>query len=451
MDVDDLVGRGPATLVPLLRDRTVSARELTIATLDAIEREDARVNAVVELLADEAFDASTEADARIARGETGPLLGVPVAIKNDVDLAGRVTGLGSRAVTQVARQDGPLVEALLAAGAVPVATTTLPELAIYGFTESAARGVTRNPHDLDRTPGGSSGGSAALVAAGAVGVATASDGAGSIRIPAASCGLVGFKTTHGFVPGSGGWHGLSTQGCVTPTVRDTAVYLDAVGHGAPGALAHAADTAPRTLRIGVTTSAAAAGRPEPLHRDVKSAVDHVAGLLDGLGHEVTTVKVPYGLDAKALTVRYLAGIAESASRVDDPSLLEPRTRQVARLGRPFGPSAVAWAQRAGHRFGSTVLDRLGVDVLLSPVMSGPALPVGHFAGKGGLRTVLGMNAFYPYTAQWNHAGLPAVSLPVGRSRKRGLPLAVQLVARREQDPLLMSVAAQVEAALRSSA
>jgi amidase len=112
---------------------------------------------------------------------------------------------------------------------------------------------------------------------------------------------------------------------------------------------------------------------------------------------------------------------------------------------------VTWAQRAGHRFGSTVLDRLGVDVLLSPVMSGPALPVGHFAGKGGLRTVLGMNAFYPYTAQWNHAGLPAVSLPVGRSRKRGLPLAVQLVARREQDPLLMSVAAQVEAALRGSA
>ncbi|MCX6406172.1 MAG: amidase family protein [Propionibacteriales bacterium] len=451
MDVDDLVGRGPATLVPLLRDRTVSARELTIATLDAIEREDARVNAVVELLADEAFDASTEADARIARGETGPLLGVPVAIKNDVDLAGRVTGLGSRAVTRVARQDGPLVEVLLAAGAVPVATTTLPELAIYGFTESAARGVTRNPHDLDRTPGGSSGGSAALVAAGAVGVATASDGAGSIRIPAASCGLVGFKTTHGFVPGSGGWHGLSTQGCVTPTVRDTAVYLDAVGRGAPGALAHAADTPPRVLRIGVTTSAAAAGRPEALHRDVRSAVDHVAGLLDGLGHEVAAVKVPYGLDAKALTVRYLAGIAGSASHVDDPSQLEPRTRQVVRLGRPFGPSAVAWAQRAGLRFGSTVLDRLGVDVLLSPVMSGPALPVGHFAGKGGLRTVLGMNAFYPYTAQWNHAGLPAVSLPVGRSRKRGLPLAVQLVARREQDPLLMSVASQVEAALRDSA
>lgn len=449
MDVVDLVGKGPATLVPLLREGSVSSRELTIATLDAIEREDARVNAVVELLADEAFDASTEADARIARGERGPLLGVPVAIKNDLDVAGRVTALGSRAVSRVAAQDAEVVQALLAAGAVPVATTTLPELAIYGFTESAARGITRNPHHLDRSSGGSSGGSAALVASGAIGVATASDGAGSIRIPAASCGLVGFKTTHGYLPGAGGWHGLSTQGCVTPTVRDTAVYLDAVGLGAAGALAHAASTAPRSLRIGVSTSTAAATRAEPLHRDVKAALDHVAGLLSDAGHEVVQVKVPYGLDAKALTVRYLAGIADAARGVDDPTLLEPRTQQIARLGRAFGPSSVAWAQRAGLRFGATVHDRLGVDLLLTPVMSGPALPVGRFAGKGGLRTVLGMNAFYPYTAQWNHAGVPAVSLPVGRSRKKDLPLAVQLVARRDQDPLLMSVASQVESLLRA--
>jgi amidase len=448
MDVADLVGKGPATTVPLLRERAVSSRELTIATFAAIEREDARVNAVVELLADEAFDASTEADARRARGEDAPLLGVPLALKNDLDVAGRVTGLGSRSVTRPAREHGALVRALLASGAVPVATTTLPELAIYGFTESAARGITRNPHDLDRSPGGSSGGSAALVASGAVGVATASDGAGSIRIPAASCGLVGFKSTHGLVPGSGGWHGLSTQGCVTPTVRDTAVYLDAVGGAAPDTFVQATGTPPPRLRIGVSTSTAAAGRAEALHRDVRAALHHVADLLSDAGHDVRTVTVPYGLDAKALTVRYLAGIAEAARGVDDPSQLEPRTRQVVRLGRPFGPSAVTWAQRAGLRFGSTVHDRLDVDVLLTPTMSGPPLRVGRFAGRGGLRTVLGMNAFYPYTAQWNHAGVPAVSLPVGVSRKRGLPLAVQLVARRRQDALLMSVAAQVEALLR---
>ncbi len=191
MDVNDIVGAGPATLGRLLRDGAVSSRELTIATLAAVEREDARVNAVVELLSDEAFDAAAEADRRRADGEDGPLLGVPVAVKNDIDVEGRVTARGSRAITRRAAVDGDLVTALLRAGAVPVATTTLPELAIYGFTESAATGITRNPHHLDHTCGGSSGGSAAIVASGAIGVATASDGAGSIRIPARAAGWSG--------------------------------------------------------------------------------------------------------------------------------------------------------------------------------------------------------------------------------------------------------------------
>lgn len=449
MDLDDLAGTGPATLAPMLRDGSVSARELVVVTLAAIERENARVNAVVELLADEAFDAATVADQRLAAGETGPLLGVPVALKNDLDVAGHVTGWGSRAMTRPAARDGDLVAALRRAGAVPVATTTLPELAICGFTESAARGITRNPHDLDRTSGGSSGGSAALVASGAIGLATASDGAGSIRIPAACCGLVGFKTTNGLLPGSGGWHGLSTQGCVTRTVRDTAAYLDALALRDVRFRA-AADTAPRALRVGLSTSAAAATRAEHLQRDVRSTLHHVSTLLEGVGHTVSRVKVPYGPGAKALTVRYLGGVATSADAVHDPALLERRTRQIARLGRPFGPRAVARAVRAGERFGATVHDRLGVDVLLTPVMSGTAPTVARLSRKGGLRTVLAMNAFYPYTAQWNHAGVPAVSVPVGRSRHGDLPLAVQLVGRAGEDELLMSLAAQVERLLREA-
>ena len=233
---------------------------------------------------------------------------------------------------------------------------------------------------------------------------------------------------------------------MTRTVRDTAAYLDAVAPGL-GALREAADTAPEPLRIGLSTSASAATRPEKLHRDVRAALDHVAGLLGDAGHDVREVSVPYGLDAKSLTVRYLGGIATAAADVDDPAMLERRTRQVARLGRPFGPRAVARARRAGERFGATIHDRVGVDVLLPPVMSDVALKVGAFDGKGGLRTVLGMNAFYPYTAQWNHAGTPAVSLPVG-TNKKGLPLAVQLVARRGDDPRLMSLAAQVERLVR---
>ncbi|WP_187271790.1 amidase [Aeromicrobium terrae] len=443
--MSEILAAGPTQQAALLRAKELSSRDLTVATLAAVERENARLNAVVELLADEAFDAAAEADRRRAEGEDGPLLGVPIAIKNDLDVEGHVTARGSRSISTVASADTELVAAIRAAGMVPVATTTLPELAIYGFTESDAFGITRNPHHLDHTPGGSSGGSAALVASGAVSIATASDGAGSIRIPAACCGLVGFKPTHGTMPSSGGWHGLSTQGGLAARVADSALFLDTFGHF-DGPLVDAAARDPEPLRIGVSTSASAATRALPLDPAVKQAMDHAAAKLSDAGHDVTDVTIPYGLDAKQLTVRYLAGIRDSTLTVDDPEKLERRTRQVARLARVFGPRAVTRAIRAGERWGSTVHDDLGVDVLLTPVMSGPALPVGHFDGKGGLRLVLAMNSFYPYTAQWNHAGTPAVSMPVGRTPD-GLPLAVQLIARRGDDVRLISLAGQLERSL----
>ena len=139
----------------------------------------------------------------------------------------------------------------------------------------------------------------------------------------------------------------------------------------------------------------------------------------------------------------LAGIRDGADGVEDPSLLEDRTRAIARLGRPFGRRAVAWARRKGSEWGGRVHDDLGVDVLLTPVMSGPAIEVEHWKGRGGLATVLSMNSFYPYTAQWNHAGVPAVSMPSGATDD-GLPLAIQLVARRGDDARLMALAGQVE-------
>ena len=441
MDEQTLVAAGPSAQLAAMRAGDVSARELAVATLAALEREDARVNAVVARLVDEAFDAATEADARRSRGEDGPLLGVPIAIKNDVDVAGRVTTLGSAAFRTPARFDGELVSVLKAAGAVPVASTTLPELAIYGFTESRAFGITRNPVNLDHTPGGSSGGSAALVAAGAVGIATASDGAGSIRIPAACCGLVGFKPTHGTMPGSGGWFGLSTQGAVTRAVVDSALYLDATGTFA-SPLLPAADREPARLRIGFTTSAMAALRAERLDPAVRAAMNRAAELLAAEGHEVVDVDVPYGRDARLSTIRYLAGIRAVAEQAEEPEELEDRTRRIARLGRPFGRRAIAASRRAGERWGDAVHERLGVDVLLTPTMSSAPLEVGSFSRRSGLRTVLAMNAFFPYTLQWNHAGLPAVSMPMGTDD--GLPLAVQLVGRRHDDATLMSLAAQLE-------
>ena len=444
MPLDDaaLVAAGPTRLAELLRSGELSSRRLTEATLAAIATKDPAINAMVSVLETEALAAADEADRQRAAGESGPLLGIPVVVKDDLDIRGAVTGLGSRAQTSVAASDSDLVAAMRAAGMVIVGKSTLPELAITGFTESERSGVTRNPHHLGHTPGGSSGGSAALVAAGAASIATASDGAGSIRIPAACCGLVGFKPTQGTMPSSGGWHGLSTQGGLAARVADSALFLDAFGTFG-SSLVEAAAEDPAPVRIGVSYSAAAATKASPLDPRVREQVERAAAMLGEAGHDVRAVDVPYPLAAKALTVRYLGGIAQAAGRVDDPAALEERTRQIARLGRPFGRRAVAWAVRQGRAWGDSVHDTLEVDVLLTPVMSGPAIPVELWKGRGGLSTVLAMNAFYPYTAQWNHAGVPAVSMPMGATDD-GLPLAVQLVARRDDDARLMALAGQLE-------
>ena len=437
----EAVAAGPTRQGELLASGALTSRQLTEATLTAIDRENPAINATVAVFAAAALAAADEADRRRAAGESGALLGVPIAVKDDLDIAGQVTGLGSRAMLEPATEDAELVAAIRAAGMVIVAKSALPELAIFGFTESDAHGVTRNPHHLAHTTGGSSGGSAALVAAGAVGIATASDGAGSIRIPAACCGLVGFKPTQGTMPSSGGWHDLSTQGCLAARVADSALYLDTFGTFTES-LVEAAATDPAPLRIGVSFSASAATRALPLDPRVRAAVERTAEQLRAAGHTVTEVKIPYKLDAKALTVRYLAGIRDGADGTDNPDRLEKRTKGIARLGRPFGRRSVDWAIRKGREWGDRVHDDLSVDVLLTPVMSGPAVPVEHWKGKGALRTVVSMNAFYPYTAQWNHAGVPAVSMPTIGTYD--LPLAVQLIARRGDDARLMSLAGQLE-------
>ena len=448
MNAAEALAAGSTRQAELLAAGTLTSRQLTEAALAAIERDNPAINAIVAVFADEALAAADDADRRRTAGESGPFLGIPIALKDDIDIAGKVTGFGSNATSSIASTDSDLVAAIRAAGAVIVAKAALPELAIFGFTESDALGITRNPHNHAHTPGGSSGGSAALVAAGIVGIASADDGAGSIRIPASCCGLVGFKPTHGTMPSSGGWHGLSTQGCVSPRLADSARFLDAFGTY-PTSLAEAAATDPVPLRIGLSFSVAAATRALPLDPRVRARLQSAADTFRAAGHTVTEVQIPYGNDAKSLTIRYLAGIRDGADGTDDPLKLEKRTKGIARLGRPFGKRAVDWAIRKGSEWGDGLHDTLGVDILLTPVMSGPAVPVEHWKGKGALRTVLSMNAFYPYTAQWNHAGAPAVSMPAGTTPEEGLPLAIQLIARRDDDARLMSVAGQYERATRT--
>ena len=336
----EAVAAGPTRQGQLLAAGTLTSRQLTQATLGAIERENPAINAAVAVYADEALAAADDADRRRAQGESGPLLGIPAVVKDDLDLAGQVTGLGSRATVMPAGKDAELVAAMRAAGMVIVAKSALPELAIFGFTESEAQGITRNPHNLAHTTGGSSGGSAALIAAGAVGIATASDGAGSIRIPAACCGLVGFKPTQGTMPSSGGWHDLSTQGCLAAHVADSALFLDTFGTF-DESLVDAASTDPAPLRIGMSFSAFAATRALPLDPRVRAALEEAAEILRAAGHTVTEVKIPNPLGARALAVRYLAGIRDGADGTDDPGRLEKRTKGIARLGRPFRPRSVA--------------------------------------------------------------------------------------------------------------
>ena len=438
----DAIALGAVAQSELLASGALTSRQLTQATLAAIVAEKSRLNATIAVFADAALVAADEADRRRAGGEDAPMLGIPIVVKDDLAIAGTVNPRGSNANTQVASADADLVARLREAGMVIVAQSTSPELAIFGFTESERFGVTRNPRNTSHTPGGTSGGSAALVAAGAVGIATASDGAGSIRIPAACCGLVGFKPTHDLMPSSGGWHGLSTQGCVAARAIDVARYLDTFG-SFPDSFAAALDVEPAPLRIGLSYSASAATKALPLDGAVRDAMEQAAELLHAAGHEVVEVKIPYGLDAKQLTVRYLAGIRDNMDECDDPSKVEKRTKGIARLGRPFGAKAVRRAIKAGQTFGEAIHDDLGVDVLLTPVMSGPAVEVERWKGKGALRTVLSMNSFYPYTAQWNHAGTPAVSMPLGETAD-GLPLAIQLIGRRGDDARLMSLVGQFE-------
>ena len=269
-----------------------SSEELTRMALDRAHGVGPTLRAFVEIDDEAALAAARVADRRRAAGEDSPLLGLPIAVKDDVDAAGHVTALGSRAFTRPAAADGELVAALHRVGLVPIGRTALPELAAFGVTDSARYGITRNPLALGRTPGGSSGGSAAAVAAEVVPIATASDGAGSIRIPAACCGLPGFKPTQGTMPSSGGWWGLATQGCLTRNLGLAADYLDAIG-SFPEPLRPALDVEPGRLRVGVTIDPLPLAPPLALDPHVAGAVRLVADRLADLGHRGAPGAAPH--------------------------------------------------------------------------------------------------------------------------------------------------------------
>ncbi len=442
----------------MVRKGEVSATELVGLYLDRIQRLNPQLNAFRVVLREQAMLEAEQAEARVRAGEERPLLGVPVAIKDEVDVAGQVNTHGTDGFTEPAKADSEMVRRLRKAGAIIVGLTLLPEMAICGFTESATYGVTRNPWNPQHTPGGSSGGSGSAVAAGLVPIASAGDGAGSIRIPAASCGLFGLKPSRGRVslaPELEGWGGLAVEGCLSRSVLDSALWLDVVSGGSrePEAPApperpfvEAAKTPPGKLRIAWSTLAPRAVAPPTVDDNAKGAVAGAAELLSGLGHEVTQRDPDWGNIGNNITARFLGGVAETVREVPHPERLESRTRGFGRLGSILPRSLYERARNEGRAADAARVNAIfdHCDVLVMPVMGGTALPIRRWEGKGALQTVLGMSRFYPYCVPWNHIGNPAMAVPAGFATN-GMPLSIQVIARRGDEATLLSLAAQIEA------
>jgi amidase len=446
VDAADLVFAGVARQAEMVRAGEVTPRELVDACLARIERLDPQLNAFRVVFGSRARE---EAES-LGDPDGRPLYGVPVAIKDDQDVAGEPTRFGTAIVTPPAAADSEFVRRLRAAGAIVIGKTNVPELTIWPFTESAGAGVTRNPWDLERTPGGSSGGTAAAVAAGLVPFATGSDGLGSIRIPAACCGLVGLKPQKDRVPiapktSETAWYGLAHYGVLTRSVRDTALVLDAV---ATDGLVDAVERGPGRLRVALSFKV-----PPPLvapvSREIRGAIEGVAQTLRDLGHEVVERDPPYdgGVLFRAMA-RYFQGIADDAVRTGQPRRVERRTRGMCLLAR-VTPRARLERSLAEEREAADRLERIfdDVDVVLTPVFAQSPLPVRRFEGRGALAAFNGSGRFVPFPGVWNVGGEPAMSVPAAWGHD-GLPIGAQLVARRDGEATLVALAAQLEAQRR---
>jgi amidase len=457
MNGDELAFAGAAKQAEMVRAGEVSPKELVQLSLDRIARLDPELNSFRKVFAEKALLEAEQAEARVKAGEERPLLGVPIAIKDEIDVAGEINTHGTDGFTEPAKADSEVVRRLREAGAIIVGLTLLPEMAICGFSESATYGVTRNPWNPQRTPGGSSGGSGSAVAAGLVPIASAGDGAGSIRIPAASCGLFGLKVSRGRVslaPNLEGWRGLAVEGCLSRSVLDTALWLDVVSGGSKEDEAppppdrpfvEAARTPPGKLRVAYSTRAPRALAPPTVSAEAKQAVADGAELLRSLGHEVAQRDPDWGNIGDSISARFLKGVAETVEAVPHPERLEGRTRGFGRLGRilPDKLYQHVMSQRPVEQARvNAIFDHC--DVLVMPVMGGTALPVRRWEGKGALHTVLGMSRFYPYCVPWNHLGNPAMAVPAGFSPE-GMPLSIQVIGRRGEETTLLSLAAQLEA------
>lgn len=454
-DLPDLT----STVEALDRGETTSV-ELVTTCLDRIEEAQPALNAFRVVRRAAALAEAREADRRRVAGELRPLLGVPIAIKDDTDIVGETTMFGCAGDFEPKTADAEVVRRLREAGAVIVGKTHTPELGQWPLTSGDAFGHTRSPWSREHSPGGSSGGSAAAVAARLVPAALGSDGAGSVRIPASWSNLVGIKPQRGRVsmwPDPEAFFGITTHGPLARTVADAALLLDVVSGNHPDDLhtrppltvSDAVGRDPGQLKIALSLKIPFSGTPAKLDPRVRTRIAALATVLRDLGHEVTLADPEYGLQfGLAFLPRSMAGIEQWLNRLPDPALADARTRSNARLGRllrglPLQASRAA-EPRLQRRVGRIFEE---FDVVLAPTTATPPLPVTAIDGIGGWATDKVVTGACPYAWPWNVLGWPAVNVPAGFVDGH-LPVGAQLLGPQDSEPLLISLASQLESVLR---
>jgi amidase len=436
-----------------VRAGDISPLELVDLYLDRIERLDPQLNAYVTVDAD---------GARAAAGAPadGPFRGVPIPIKDLNETAGLRTTYSCKAFADhVPATDAAVVRRIREAGFVIIGKTNTPEFGSIGMTESELNGDCRNPWAAARTPGGSSGGAAAAVAAGLAPVAHASDGGGSIRIPASCCNLFGLKPSRGRVspaPYGSGSLGLGTSGPIARTVRDAAALLDVMSGYEPGDFYVApqparpflaeADETPDRLRIAVTTTPPI---DMPVDRSCADAVHAAAELLDELGHDVVEATPQWRSDDAVEQFTRIWQIGPAVSGVDDLALLEPLNRMLAEQARATAsPEAALAVTRLQTLTRQVVAFWNDVDVVVTPTLALPPVPIGWtWDGAGGDPGVAFSRQWEwtPFTAIVNVTGQPAMSVPLHETAE-GLPVGVHFIGAPFGDATLIRLAAQLEAA-----
>ncbi|MEJ3403451.1 amidase [Rathayibacter sp. YIM 133350] len=452
----------------LLQSGDITPTQIARHYLERIARIDPSIGAFVTVTEEEGLRRAIALEAGATRA--APLWGLPIADKDLWRRAGVPTGFGSRLFDgYVPDESDEIVRTIDRAGAVSLGKTAAPEFGLPAYTESRAHGATRNPWDLTRGPGGSSGGAAAAVAAGLLPFAPGSDGGGSVRIPAAACGLVGLKPSRGRVPAGSGLDslgGLVVDGPIARTVADAALLLDALVQpaGAP-AEHHYAVRAPGEdgpflasairgegrFQLGVmTTSPWDEAHDVLLEPEALAALDAAVAGFTALGHGMESVRLTHvEMYAPAFRVLWQAGAAAIPAETDaELDLLEPLTRWLVARGRGLTARELSEALTTLTAFERSLIDQLSpFDAVLTPALAMTPRPIGWYDAEDGDRNFAQQVQYTPFTSMINVAGLPAIVLPVHETAS-GLPMGVQLIGRPGGEATLLALGAQLERRIR---